>query len=232
MTKTRKSSRLVYHLVRIVDVVAHWFPGLLTIGMLASIYAFVVSPSPARFALLLALPYVVPLLLMRLLMLVAPIREGASVLAKGVWSSWFISYRLQVVYAYYPFLEGALLAVPGLFNWWLRAWGSRVGRRVAWAATAQIADRGHLVIGDDVLFGNQVYLSPHVVQRRKDRGVLYFKRVTIGHRCFIGAGARMGPGVIVHDDALVPALTDLYVKEEFPRKTADGAADALPEQAS
>lgn len=226
MPPRRRSGPLRANLVRVIDSFFHGFPGLLTAATLAAFYAFVSRPTPARFGVLLALPYVVPLVGFRLLMLVSPLREGASVLAKGVWSPWFVSYRLQVIYAYFPFLEGALLSVPGLFNWWLRAWGSRVGRRVGFAAVVQITDRGHLVIGDDVLFGNLVYLSPHVVQQRRGRGVLYFKRITIGSRCFVGAGVRMGPGVIVDDDSMVPLLTDLYVKERFPKPTpapAEGA---------
>src|SRR5690606_35939379 len=112
------------------------------------------------------------LLLYRLMALFAPIEIGGSTLAKGVWSSWFISYRLQVIYGMFPFLEGALFSVPGLFNLWLRAWGSRVGPRVFWACTARVTDRGHLDIGPDTFFGHDVYLSPHVVRRKGDRGAL------------------------------------------------------------
>lgn len=202
--------------VRVVDAVGFFFPGLIVLTSLAAAYWCLMAPHPARFLLTLSIPYLVPLLLFRLMVAVLPIKEGGSVLAKGVWSSWFLSYRLQLIYGYFPFLEGALLAFPGLFSWWLRAWGSKVGKGVFWAATVQITDRGHLDIGDGAFFGNAVYLSPHVVQRRGGRGILYFKRIRIGKGSFVGAGCRLGPGVVVHDGALVPLLTDLYLKEEFP----------------
>ena len=212
----RLGPRVSASLVGSVDTLAHWFPGLLLAGCGLAAYHFVHTPTPFGFFGLCALPYVVPLALFRLLTLLTPIREGGSLLAKGVWSPWFISYRLQLAYSYFPFLEGALLCVPGLFNAWLRAWGSHVGKRVAWGATVQITDRGHLVVGDDVFFGSAIYLSSHVVRRRGSRAVLYFKRITIGSGCFVGAGVRMGPGVVVDDGALVPLLTDLYVKARFP----------------
>ena len=204
-------------LVRAVDLIALYFPGLLVAGWVASFYLLVESPSPARFAAVLLLPYAVPLWLYRLITLLAPIREGGSALRRGVWSTWFIAYRLQLIYAYFPFLEGALLAIPGAFSLWLRAWGSRVGKRTFYAATMQITDRGHLDIGDDVFFGNQVYLSPHVVKKKASGGVLYFKRIAIGDGAAVGAGCRLGPGVKVHAGAQVPLLTDLYVREEFPK---------------
>lgn len=212
MSKPRRGSWLV----NAVDFLGFHFPGALVVGTLALAYRFVVEPTWWRFALVIAVPYLVPLFLYRLMCFFRPIKEGGSALSKGVWSSWFLSYRLQVVYGYFPSLEGALLSVPGLFSLWLRAWGSQVGKGVFWAATAQITDRGFLDIGDGVFFGNAVYLSPHVVQRRGDRGILYFKRITIGSGSFVGAGTRMGPGVVVHPKSLVPLLTDLYVKEEFP----------------
>ena len=200
-----------------VDLVALYFPGLLILGTGAMFVWFIVEPRWWRLVAACTLPYALPLFLYRALTWLTPIEEGASKLEKGAWSSWFIAYRLQVIYAFLPVLEGVLFSVPGLFSLWLRAWGSRVGRRVFWAATAQVADRGHLDIADDVFFGNGVVLSPHLVQRRGARGVLYIKRITIGRGCFIGANCRMGPGVVVHDHARVPLLTDLYVKEEFPK---------------
>jgi hypothetical protein len=206
--------------VRTIDLASHWFPAVMVLAMLFSFYQVVLTRSLFMFAVFILLPYGVPLGLFRLVCLIAPMREGASRLEKDVWSTWFVTYRLQVIYGYFPQLEGMLLAVPGLFNLWLRAWGSRVGKRVFWAALVQVTDRGHLVIGDDVMFGNAVYLSPHVMQRKAARGVLYVKRIIIGSGSFIGSGVRMGPGVVVEPGSLVPLLTDLYVKERFPKMKA------------
>jgi hypothetical protein len=210
--------------VRTADLLAHWFPGAMVICMLTLLFQLVRRPSWPLFLVVVLIPYAVPLMLFRAICLFAPVREGSSVLAKDVWSSWFISYRLQLIYGYFPFLEGALLAIPGVFNLWLRAWGSRVGKRVFWAALVQVTDRGHLDIGDDVMFGNAVYLSPHVMQRRRARGVLYVKRISVGAGAFVGAGVRMGPGVVVEPGALVPLLTDLYVKQRFPALKIAGNA--------
>jgi hypothetical protein len=206
--------------VRGADLLAHWFPGLMVVSMLALFYQLLARRSLPLFFCLLIFPYLVPLLLFRILCFIAPLREGSSVLAKEVWSTWFVSYRLQLIYGYFPFLEGVLLAIPGLFNLWLRAWGSHIGKGVFWAATVQVADRGHLEIGDNVMLGNAVFLSSHVMQRRGARGVLYVKRIRIGADAFVGSGVRMGPGVVVEPGALVPLLTDLYVKQRYPAAKA------------
>jgi hypothetical protein len=205
-------------LVRLLDVVALYFPGLLILSWIYWFYALICAPTGWRLLVFCVWPYLVPLVLYRLVHALAPIREGRSVLKKGAWSSWFVSYRLQLIYGYVPFLENALLAIPGLFNWWLRAWGSRVGRGVFWASTVQITDRGLLDIGNDVFFGTAIFMASHVVRRRNGKGVLYVKRVTIEPGCFIGAGCRLGPGSIVREGAVVPLLTDLYLREEYPPK--------------
>ena len=206
--------------VRLIDLLALYFPGALVLLLLAMVFLVLTTPLWWLFLLVLATPYLLPLTLFRLLMWLAPIKEGRSLVAKGVWSSWFISYRLQLIYGYFPCLENLLLCFPGLFSMWLRAWGSRVGKGVFWAATVQITDRGHLNIGDGAFFGSQVYLSPHVVQRRGQWGVLYFKTITIGQGAFVGAGCRMGPGVTIRDEARVSLLTDLYLNETFPKESA------------
>jgi hypothetical protein len=214
MARVKRGAAYVWA-VRAVDLLAHWFPGIMVTCMLIFMYQLLAHRSLPLFLLALVFPYLVPLLLFRML-------HCSSVLAKDVWSMWFVSYRLQLIYGYFPFLENALLAVPGLFNFWLRAWGSRLGKRVFWAATVQVADRSHLEIGDNVMIGNAVFFSCHVMQRRRNRGVLYFKRIKIGDGAFIGSGSRIGPGVVVEPGALVPLLTDLYVKQRFaaPRPTA------------
>ena len=216
MSRRRRLGPVGRRLLGAVDLLGHHFPGLLVLGELIGIYFFARNPQWPTFVALVLAPYLIPLGLYRLMVLFAPVEIGRSALAKDVWSSWFLSYRLQVIYGHFPFLEGALFSVPGLYSLWLRAWGSKVGRRVFWACTARVTDRGHLIIGSDTFFGHDVYLSPHVVRRKGERGVLYFKPITIGSRCFIGAGSRMGPGVVVHSDSSVPLLTDLYLNEEFP----------------
>lgn len=228
-------NRLRAFAVRSVDLVALYFPGLLIGSIGAAFYLFVVDPSPARFAVLCALPYVVPLALYRLVTFVAPIRIGGSRLQRGTWNSWFVAYRLQLIYSYVPWLEQILLSVPGLYSLWLRAWGSRIGKAVFWGGTVSVTDRGHVEIGDGTFFGNQVYLSAHVVRTKvrngQSEGIVYLKPVVIGRGVFVGAGCRMGPGVVVEDGAQLPVLTDLYLNERFEGQSAATQKPRLEEAA-
>ena len=213
---SNKESHRGVWLVKAIDLVGFYFPGLLLLLELAVIYRFVSTPSIAGLALVCVVPYAVPLFLFRLMMLIAPLKEGREYLDRGKFSPWFIAYRLQVIYGLLPFLEGILLAFPGLFSFWLRCWGSRIGKNVFWAATVKVADRSHMTIGDNVFVGNEAYFSPHVVKRGRERNLLYYKGITIEDDCFIGAGSRMGPGVVIRSGAQLPALTVLYLNEEFP----------------
>lgn len=207
--------------VRGIDFIAFYFPGLIVVGWAWLFYRLVSTPNITNFALFGLFPYIVPLTLYRLLTWFSPICQGGSIVEKGRWSSWFIAYRLQLIFVHFPFLEGALLTFPGAFGLWLRLWGSTIGKRVFWASTVHISDRGHLDIADDVFFGSDVHLFSHVMKKSGTRGILYVNKVTIGAGAFIGAGSRFGPGAKVQPAASVPLLTDLYVNDEFPMESSE-----------
>lgn len=212
-------------LVRLVDTGASFFAAALLLVEVALFASFVRSSSWWQFAFFCAAPYVVPLLFYRLVTSISPLKSGGSRLAKGVWSTWFITYRLQSIYLYFPFLEAILFAIPGGYSMWLRLWGSRVGNGVQWAGTAFVADRGQVSIGAGAFIGHGVYISGHVMQKKSGLGTLYIKPVSVGAGAFVGTGCRMGPGVVIHEGARVPILTDLYVREEFPPREEPSAKE-------
>ena len=203
-------------LVNTIDLVALYFPGIVITIEFIELYSFATNPTLAKLTFLVLTPYLLPLLSFRSLTWIFPLKEGREYVKKGSLSVWFLTYRIQLLYGLLPALEGVLLAFPGLFSLWLRAWGSNIGSRVFWAATVKVTDRSHLIIGDNVFIGNEVYFSPHVVSRGQERNFLYYRRITIEKNCFIGAGCRMGPGVRIKTGSKVPALTDLYLNETFP----------------
>jgi acetyltransferase-like isoleucine patch superfamily enzyme len=97
-------------------------------------------------------------------------------------------------------------------------WGAEVGANVYWVPQVEIADRGLLKIGNNVVFGYQVRLFSHVVKPRKENLMLYVKQIEIGNNVFIGVGSNLGPGVVLEDNVFLPAKTDLYPNQ---RVTAD-----------
>ncbi|MEE2959765.1 MAG: DapH/DapD/GlmU-related protein [Myxococcota bacterium] len=99
----------------------------------------------------------------------------------------------------------------------MRAWGSQVGDKVFWATLVKVTDRGHIDIGDNVFFGNEVYLSPHVVRKKGEMRILYLKTIKVGANSFIGAGCQMGPGVVIEENSGVPVLSALFLNQRFLR---------------
>ena len=170
--------------------------------------------------------YVFPLVTFRLHNLLFPLKTGTRDLGKREYSSWWGGHQIQLLFLAIPPLESLLTLVPGLFSLWLRAWGSRVGRRVYWTPQVQILDRSLLDIGSGVLFGHKVITSSHVVTRTKSgRLLLMVDRITIGDNALIGAGTRIGPGVTVEEGAVVAAASEMGTKsvDLYPRATVPAA---------
>ena len=84
-----------------------------------------------------------------------------------------------------------------------------------------ITDRTHLEIGDDVLFGHRVILLSHVIIPKNGRKLLYVKNIKMGHKTFIGAGCRFGPGTDLPEGTLVKTLTDYGVNNKILSKAVN-----------
>jgi acetyltransferase-like isoleucine patch superfamily enzyme len=190
------------------------FPTIVLLSAIAAIISLclantLLQATIAVLALLFSL-YGFPLLIYRLHQWRFPIVEGINYLVGKEYNPWWGSHQIQTIYLVLPVLERILQTIPGLFSAWLRLWGSAVGRNVYWVPQVEIADRGLLKIGNNVVFGYQVRLFSHVVKPRKGNLMLYVKSITIGDNVFIGVGSNLGPGVVVEDGAFVAARTDLY----------------------
>lgn len=179
---------------------------------------FVTTRSGWALLATLAILYGLPLAAFRLHERVHPLVEGASHIAGGPYSPWWGGHQIQLVYIAFPTLEVLLRIVPGLFSLWLRAWGSRVGRRVYWTPALRLGDRSLLDVGDDVIFGYDVGISSHLIKRTRKNVLLYVKRVTIGDGVFLGAGCIIGPGVTIEDGAVVDAGAHLHPRARVTRE--------------
>jgi hypothetical protein len=144
-----------------------------------------------------------------------PLKEGVfDIMAKG-YSPWWGSHMFQVVYMSCPFLEGILRVIPGAYSFWLRLWGSKVGKNVYWTPNIELDDRSLLDIGNNCIVGHKLHFLPHVITPRDGKMSLLFKKITIGNNCFLGAGSRLGPGVMMDDDTSIPILTDGQIDQHF-----------------
>lgn len=158
--------------------------------------------------------YLLPPLLLRILLLAAPLSPGTHPPGSRAFLLWWASSQPQVIFSRLPFLEELLRLVPGLYSLWLRLWGSKIGRLTYWAPGVRVMDRSLLQIGDDVVLGAGARLSAHVVSSNAEgQAVLHLAPIVIGDRCRIGGYALLSPGTIVdadeevHTCALFPPFT-------------------------
>jgi hypothetical protein len=201
------------------------FPTLLLFSMSIALIALCLSQTILQatiaLTLLLSTLYAFPLLTYRLHQWRYPIQPGITYLQGKEYSPWWGSHQIQVIYIILPVLEKILQAIPGAFSLWLRLWGAEVGTNVYWTPQVEIADRGLLKIGNNVVFGYQVRLFSHVVKPRKGNLMLYVKSIEIGDNAFIGAGCNLGPGAIVAPNTLLPTKTDLFPNQKVVPDATD-----------
>lgn len=189
--------------------------------MLAAAYLcwqIILNPKISTLGILLFLLYIFPIILYRISEMISKTKQGTSYVGDKGWSPWLIGFRLQSIYLYFPFLENILRIFPPIYSMWLRLWGSKIGKRVFWSPTMDITDRGHLEIGDNVLFGHRVILLSHVISPKNGRKLLYVKNIKFGNNSFIGAGCRFGPGTNLAEGSLVKTLTDYGVNNRIISK--------------
>lgn len=197
--------------------VAGFLISLFPLGVLAGVIACAVwlasAPSLVPVAALLAVLYLVPVVAFRLHQVIAPLRAGGSRLDGRSYVPWWGGHQIQLVYIAVPQLEALLRMVPGLYSLWLRAWGSKIGRRVHWTPLVEVPDRSLLEVGDGVIFGHRAVLFGHVIRHGKHGLVLYVRRVRIGDGVFVGAGSAIGPGAVIRPGARLDAETRVYPME-------------------
>ena len=165
--------------------------------------------------ILIALIYLVPLLCHRIHFLFFPFKDGHWNLSEKKYNPWWASHMFQFPFIACPWLESLLHFIPGLFTLWLRAWGSKIGKKVFWTPRVEILDRGLIEVGDYVVFGHLATLCSHMVAEIEGEPRLVIKTVKIGERAFIGADSQLGPGAEVPPKTVLKVKTRLYWRGEW-----------------
>jgi len=163
---------------------------------------------PYRLLAAVTMLYLAPPLLARLLLALVPIRGTRHPVGSRAYAVWWLLLMLQTVFCRFPALDEALRLVPALYSMWLRLWGSRIGRLTYWSPGTLVLDRSFLDVGDDVIFGASVTLSPHLVARNA-QGNLEFMiaPIRIGHRALVGGFSAFAAGSEIADDDAPRAYT-------------------------
>jgi hypothetical protein len=154
-----------------------------------------------RCGISLAILYLMPPILARLVLAFATFSEGTIAIGSTNFFCWWASFQLQIIFCRFPALEEALRLIPGLYSLWLRLWGSKIGRLTYWSPGVAITDRSFLSIGNDVVFGAGVRLNAHVLARSKE-GVmqLILAPVKIGDHVMVGGYSLLTAGTEISPD--------------------------------
>lgn len=154
--------------------------------------------------------YIAPPLAGRLLLWLFPIRLGIIKITSDDFIKWWALLNVQIIFCRLPFLEELLRMIPGFYGPWLRLWGSKIGKLTYWAPGLKILDRSFLNIGDDVIFGINVSINPHMMfTDANGELVLALDKVTIGSRTTIGGYSNLSAGNVIYSDQTTRAVLNL-----------------------
>jgi hypothetical protein len=175
---------------------------VLTTGLLFMPYA----PWPMRVGIALAVLYLSPPLVCRLILFFVRIPQGRIAVGSKAFFGWWASFQLQIIFCRLTALEEIVRLVPGLYSLWLRLWGARVGRLAYWSPGTLITDRSFLSIGNDVVFGAGVRLNAHVLAKNRDgRMELLLATLKIGDRAVVGGYSLLTAGTEISSDEVTRA---------------------------
>ncbi len=180
------------------------FPAAHAAAIAASLFCAVHEPTILSLASVPAATYLLPLILYRAHGVFWPLQEGVYDLGASRYNPWWGTYNLQLVFNALPGIERLLMLIPGLYQLWLRAWGSKIGKGAFFAINVVNFDRGLLEIGDGVVTGANVIYCPHAITPKNGKQVLIIEKIRVGAGSFVGAETKLGPGAVVEAGSFVP----------------------------
>jgi acetyltransferase-like isoleucine patch superfamily enzyme len=171
---------------------------------------FIQTTNYVFFILIIIMLYLLPAMLLRIFNLIRPIEQNNSIFSLKTYSPWWISHQLQSLYTHVPWIENLLKLFPGLYSFWLRLWGSTIGKNVYWTPGCIVYDRNLIEVGDNVVFGEKSILVSHVIGPRKNELSIFVKKIVIKKNSFIGAKCHIAAGNILPEGSFLKVKTDLH----------------------
>lgn len=123
---------------------------------------------------------------------------------------WFAGHKLQEIYGTFDFLEKVLRTIPGMYSFWLRLWGARIGKKVNWTSGCKLVDRPQIHVGDRSLIGNLSYISAHAIKKRNGKYSLFTKDVHIHEDVVLSYLVTVAPGVTIEAGVFVESGSAIY----------------------
>lgn len=196
-------------------VLISFFPLVHLLLIVGSMLLLVFSHHLLHVLTLLFAIYGFPVLTFRIHNLFFPLQEGTFDLSVKSYNHWWATHKIQFLFVAVPILEAPFHFVPGAFSFWLRLWGSKIGKNVFWTPRVEVIDRGLLEIGDNAVIGHIAAFCCHVVSPKGGRPFLIIKKIHVGKNAFIGADCQLGPGARVHPGELLKTKSAIYWRGRY-----------------
>lgn len=204
LAKSSSEARIALKDANVTAEIA-WPGRLLLVGLnalpLLHVTAIFIAILHREYLAAIGILYFVPPMIARIILASGAFKETRIALGSTAFFRWWTLFQLQVIFCRFPVLEELLRLLPGLYSFWLRLWGARIGRLTYWAPGTFISDRSFLVLGSDVVLGAGVRLIPHLIQRGESGKLeLCLAKIEIGDRVVIGGFSILSAGTIVYAD--------------------------------
>lgn len=141
----------------------------------------------------LACLYFLPLLCTRLAFLLHPIKREKIPLFSTDYYVWWFTFCTQILYLRFPVIEEVMRCVPSLYSFWLRLWGSRIGKLTYWSPGTIVLERSFLRVGDHVNFAAGTRLNPHV----HVDGELWLAPIVVEDHVVVGGYSLLSAGTVL-----------------------------------
>jgi hypothetical protein len=192
------------------------FPLFYLICVLSCLGKMFHSFAPLDLIILPSIVYLMPLVLYRLHFRFFPFSDGFWALSEKKYNPWWASHMFQYPFIACPWIESLIHFVPGLYSFWLRCWGSKIGKGVFWTPRVEVIDRGLIEVGNYVVIGHITAMCSHMVAEMEGKPSLVVKTIKIGEKSFIGADTQIGPGAIIEPRQKLKPKTRIYWRGEWP----------------
>ncbi len=204
---------------RVLLIASNYIP-FLNVIIIVTLFTFTATGRWPRWTWCLAPAWLllVPPIMVRAILALRPLPKTEIVTGSASFIVWWITSQWQVIFNRLPMIEELIRLVPGLYSVWLRLWGARIGKFVYWTPGLRILDRSLLDLGDRVVFGASVTISPHFMLpvmsvNRARQLVLLAAPVRIGSDALVGAysillaGSWIGAGEITPGKRILAPFT-------------------------
>ncbi len=124
-------------------------------------------------------------------------KESEDVLRWGIYNSLCL-INLSLFYS------NNLVPIP-FRQFFYKFMGAKISKN-SFALAGTLTDPHFVEIEDNVILGDEAYISPHAIITLRGSEAMIIKKIILKKNCVVGARAILSPGVIVGEGATIPPM--------------------------